>query len=63
MYLNLIFLDQFLFYLSCKNTHRNKHTHTDAHKDFDEHSIVFCKDTTIITESSPWILTIYGLCK
>ena len=30
MYLNFMFLDQFLFELSYKNTHkhRNKHTHT-----------------------------------
>ena len=27
MYLNFIFLDQFLFELSCKNTYGNTHTH------------------------------------
>ena len=26
-----IFLDPFLFELSCKNTHRNTHTHTQMH--------------------------------
>ena len=42
-------LDQFLFELSCKNPHRNTHTHIDAHKDSDEYFIVsFCKNATII---------------
>ena len=29
MYLNFRFLDQFLFKLSCKNTHTHTHTHRD----------------------------------
>ena len=41
MYLNFIFLDPFLFELSCKrHTHTEIHTHTNAHKDSDEYSIV-----------------------
>ena len=31
MYLNFIFLDQFPFELSCKNTHTETHTHTHTH--------------------------------
>ena len=30
MYLNLMFLDQFLFELSCKNPHTRKDTHADS---------------------------------
>ena len=48
-----MFLDRFLFELSCKNTHIRKHTthtHTDTHKDSNEYSIVaFCKNATIKT--------------
>ena len=48
IYLNFMFLDQCLLELSCKKTHGNTHTHTDAHKDSDECSIVaFCKNATI----------------
>ena len=48
-----MFLDQFLFELSCKNTethtHTYTHTHTDAHKHSDEYPIdVLCKNATII---------------
>ena len=53
MYSNFMFLNQFLFELSCKKhthteTHTHTHTHTDALKDSDEYSIfVFCKNATI----------------
>ena len=56
-----MFLDQFRFELSCKNTrtHRNTHTqththtHMDAHKDSDEYSsVAFCKNETIINNKS-----------
>ena len=40
MYLNFMFLDQFVFELLRKNTH----THTDAHKDSDEHKVAFCEN-------------------
>ena len=56
IYISCSGLDQFLFALSCKNTHRNTraqthtHTHTDAHKDSDEYSIAFCKNATIKTQ-------------
>ena len=36
MYSNFMFLDQFFFELSCKNTH----TLTDTQRDSDEYSIV-----------------------
>ena len=64
MYLNFMFLDRFLFELSCKNTHTHTHTHTHTythtqkhthtfgrtHKDSNEYSIVvFCKNAIIIT--------------
>ena len=47
------FLDQFLFELSCKNTHTHKHrrthTHTHTHTDSNEYPIVaFSKNATII---------------
>ena len=53
MYLNFRFLDQFLFELSCKNTHT--HTHTDPHKDSNEYSIVaFCTVLTLsLGETAP----------
>ena len=37
MYSNFVFLDRFLFELSCKNTQTRKHTHT--HRDSNEYSI------------------------
>ena len=52
-----MFLDRFLFELSCKNTHGNTHTHThththmyiDAHKGSNEYSTVaLCKNATIM---------------
>ena len=47
MYSNFVFLDRFLFELSCKNTHTHKHTHT--HRDSNEYPIVaFSKNATII---------------
>ena len=30
-YLNFMFLDQFLFELSCKNTHKHRNTHGNTH--------------------------------
>ena len=50
MYSNFMFLDRFLFELSCeKNAHTNKETHT--HTEFYEYSIVvFSKNATINTE-------------
>ena len=48
MYSNFVFLDQFLFELSCKNTQTQTHTHTH------EYSIVaFSKNATIIIFKSP----------
>ena len=32
MYLNVMFLDEFLFELSCKNTHGNTHENTETWK-------------------------------
>ena len=44
MYSNFVFLDRFLFELSCKNTHTHKHghthTHTHTHTDSNEYPIV-----------------------
>ena len=52
MYSNFVFPDQFLFELSCKNTHTHKHgnTHnTYIHRDYNEYPIVaFSKNATII---------------
>ena len=49
MYLNFVFLDQFLFESSCRNINKNTETHRDAHKDSDQYSIdVFCKNATLI---------------
>ena len=51
MYSDFVFLDRFLFELSCKNTHTHKHTHT--HRDSNEYPIVaFSKNATIITISN-----------
>ena len=50
MYLNFMFLGQFLFeYIVPKtHTHGNTNTYTDTHKDSDKYSIVvFCKNSTI----------------
>ena len=45
----LVFLDLFLFELSCKNKHTHGHTHT--HRDSNEYPIVvFSKNATIIIE-------------
>ena len=44
MYLNFMFLDQFLFELSCKNTHTQGNTHTHPDKFF---IVAFCKNATI----------------
>ena len=44
MYSDFVFLDRFLFELSCKNTHTHKHTHRDSN----EYPIVaFSKNATI----------------
>ena len=40
VYSDLVFLDRFLFELSCKNTHTHKHTHTHTHRDSNEYPIV-----------------------
>ena len=59
MYSDFVFLDQFLFELSCKNTHTHKHTqtrthtHTHTHTDSNEYPIVaFSKNATIIRRQS-----------
>ena len=40
MYSDFVFLDQFLFELSCKNTHTRKHGRTHTHTDSNEYPIV-----------------------
>ena len=46
MYSDFVFLDRFLFELSCKNTHTHTQTHT--HRDSNEYPIVaFSKNATI----------------
>ena len=58
MYSDFVFLDRFLFELSCKNTHTHTHTHTNTdahthththtHRDSNEYPIVaFSKNATI----------------
>ena len=50
MYSDFVFLDRFLFELSCKNTHTHGHTHT--HRDSNEYPIVaFSKNATIIIKA------------
>ena len=44
MYLNFIFLDQFLFELLCKNTHTQKHTQTHTNSIWLYSIVVFCKN-------------------
>ena len=62
---DLVFLDRFLFELSCKNTHThthtNTHTHTQTHtqththRDSNEYPIVaFSKNATIIIYLLDW---------
>ena len=47
MYSNFLFLNRFLFELSCKNTHTHKHGNTD--RDSKEYPIVaFSKNATIL---------------
>ena len=49
MYSDFVFLDRFLFELSCKNTHTQTRTHTHTHRDSNEYPIVaFSKNATII---------------
>ena len=51
MYSNFVFLDRFLFELSCKNTHTHTHKHTRTHTDSNEYPIVaFSKNATIKIE-------------
>ena len=53
MHSDFVFLDRFLFELSCKNTHTHKHGHTHTHTDSNEYPIVaFSKNATIITVNS-----------
>ena len=53
MYSDFVFLDRFLFELSCKNTHTHGHTHTHTHTDSNEYpKVVFSKNATIITTNS-----------
>ena len=71
MYSNFVFLDQFLFELSCKKTHTQTHTHTHAHTDSNEYPIVvFSKNATVtkrgfqknkylFTNSTVFILDLY----
>ena len=59
---NFVFLDRFLFELSCKHTHTHKHTnkdtHTDTHRDSNEYSIVaFSKNATINSEADIFKIT------
>ena len=48
MYSNFLFLDRFLFELSCKNTHTQTRTHTHTQRDSNEYPIVA---TIIIREN------------
>ena len=58
MYSDFVFLDRFLFELSCKHTH----THTHTHKDSNEYPIVaFSKNATII--NVPMISTNHNTCR
>ena len=55
MYSDFVFLDRFLFELSCKNTHTHTQTrtHTHTHTDSNEYPIgAFSKNATIITVNS-----------
>ena len=52
MYSDFVFIDRFIFELSCKNTHTDTHTHT--HTDSNEYPIVaFSKNATIIKPRQP----------
>ena len=52
MYSDFVFLDRFLFELSCKNTHTHTNTDTQTHTDSNEYPIVaFSKNATIINIS------------
>ena len=68
IYLNFMFLDQFLFELSCKNTHTHGNTQ-DAHKGSDEYSIVAfcdyerdmkCTSKLICVEPMQYLLSLYN---
>ena len=45
MYSNFVFLDRFLFELSCKSTHTQTRRHTHTHRD---PIVAFSKNATII---------------
>ena len=56
MYSNFVFLDRFLFELSCKNTHKHGHTHTHTctHTQIDSNEypiVAFSKNATIRSET------------
>ena len=58
MYSDFMFLDRFLFELSCKNTHTHTQTHT--HRDSNEYPIVaFSKNATITSVINSIYNTIY----
>ena len=49
MYSDFVFLDRFLFELSCKKKHTHTNTDTHTHRDSNEYPIVaFSKNATII---------------
>ena len=61
MYSDFVFLDRFLFELSCKNTHTHTQTrtHTHTHTDSNEYPIVaFSKNATIKRSTLQLILKI-----
>ena len=66
MYSDFVFLDRFLFELSCKNTHTHTHKHTHTHRDSNEYPIVaFSKNATIMRFShlQPGGLRLSSHCK
>ena len=59
MYSDFVFLDRFLFELSCKNTHTHTNTDTHTHRDSNEYPIVaFSKNATIIRLKVIHIITV-----
>ena len=55
MYSDFVFLDRFLFELSCKNTHTHTdtHIHTHTHRDSNEYPIfAFSKNATITSKDT-----------
>ena len=60
MYSDFVFLDRFLFELSCKNTHTQTHTHTHKHGHTHTHTdsnkypiVAFSKNATIKIQFFP----------